>query len=126
MKRVLVIALLILTACGNSIHENIDEKMAEDTKQVMDIVDKAYKEDRDFTDREQAKLDDYQLLYGAKDKVGDLTEEESLLLLLVSNDLIDRYDAYSLMDSNKEFYKITVDRINSVIKTGEVNYGTLK
>ena len=118
MKRTLLV-LLLLTACG--IHENIDEKMAEDTKQVMDIVDKAYKEDRDFTDREQAKLDDYQLLYGAKEKDGQLTEEESLLLLLVSGDLIDRYDTYSLMDSNKEFYKITIDRINSVIKTGEVN-----
>jgi|SRR5690625_3373316 len=121
MKRILVIALLILTACGNSIHENIDEKMAEDTKQVMDIVDKAYKEDREFTEREQVKLDDYQLLYGAKDKIGDLTEEESLLLLLVSGDLIDRYDTYSLLDSNKEFYDITVGRIDNVIKTGNVN-----
>jgi len=120
MKRLLLVIIFFLVACGNKIHENIDERMVEDTKQVMEIVDKAYKEDREFTDREQAKLDDYQLLYGAKEKDGQLTEEESLLLLLVSGDLIDRYDTYSLLNSNKEFYDITINRINNVIKTGEV------
>ncbi|MGD6781339.1 hypothetical protein ACQCT3_18055 [Sutcliffiella horikoshii] len=122
MKHFLLIGtlLIILTGCGGEkVHENISEGIATDAKQILEIYDIAVKEKRSFTDDEQYILDDFQLLYGAKEKNGDLSEEESRLFILVRN-MIDLDEALVLKESEHEDYEAQKKLINSVIKTGEI------
>lgn len=122
----LVFIWFLLTGCGNSIHENIDEKMAADTRQIINIFDTAIKEGRSFTDDESFVVDDYVLLYNAKLNnpdlvVGGLTEEERRLLILTTK-MIDMAETLILIESNHESYDSQKDSINNVINTGNI-YG---
>lgn len=113
-----VIALLFLAGC-NKVHENINQSMADDTEQVLTIIETNMKEDRDLTERETATMDDYLLLYGAKEKSDKLTEEENRLFILTRN-LIEMYERSSALSSDKDSYNDAIKRIRTVIKTGSI------
>ncbi|MCG1029298.1 lipoprotein [Virgibacillus halodenitrificans] len=121
MKKVLfvLVSLLVLTACGDKVNENINEDMATDTTQIIDISDNVIKEERSLEDNETAIMDDYQLLYGAKYKKGDLTEEEERLYLLVRN-MLDMKEQLLYKETGQENYKHQKNLIESVIKTGTI------
>lgn len=127
MKKVLILLMfLILSGCGNSVHENIREKMAEDTEQVIDLFETAIEEDRDFIDRDVTMLSSYQEKYQSiKDNPeaavsdGGLTEEENRLFILTTN-MIDMRDSLTLLSSDVESFESTRDMIRDVIKTGEI------
>lgn len=122
MKQLLLMVslLFVLAACGGEkVHEHISEGLATDTKQILDIYDSAMEEKRSFSDDERYILEDFRLLYDAKEKKGDLTEEESRLFILVRN-MIGLDEALVLKESERESYEAQKKLINSVIKTGEI------
>lgn len=121
LKRLLgsgILLLLLLAACGNQLNENIDETMAESTNQILDIFDKAIREERSLTDDELFVVDDYQLLYGAKEKIDALTEEESRLFILVRN-MTDMSDTLILVSSNHNSYESQKNLINDTLYDNE-------
>lgn len=127
MKRLLfiVLAAMLLVACGkDKVHENINEDMAQDTKQVLSIYGESIKEDRLFTEKESLTVEDYLTKYGARYNQGEgtsheLSEEESRLFILTRN-WIEIYPEGVLYDSGIESFKNTKEIIETVINTGEI------
>lgn len=115
-----LLGILILTGCGNSVNENISEEMATDTEQILVIFDDNIKEERSLNEREQKIFDSYSTKYGAYYKTeGELTEEEERLYILTNN-LIDMYDNLTTLSSDKEDYENQKSIIKKVIKEGEI------
>ncbi|MEK4442354.1 hypothetical protein [Niallia sp. FSL K6-0077] len=123
MKKLLgsvLLSVVILSGCGNSIHKNISEEMATDTEQILEIFDDNIKEERSLNEREQKIFESYSTKYGAHYKTeGDLTEEETRLYILTNN-LIDMYDHLTTLTSDKENYENQKSIIKKVIKEGEI------
>lgn len=120
----LLMAALLLAACGDKVHENIRQELAADTEQVISIFDKTIEEDRELTEREEKIFQEYQVKYGAiknnPDLTSDkLTDEENRLFILTS-DMIDMYDYYTTLKSDHEKYERTRDRLRKVIETGKI------
>ncbi|MDR4318374.1 Uncharacterised protein [Niallia circulans] len=123
MKQIIwpvLLGILILSGCGNSVHENISEEMATDTEQILEIFDENIKEERSLNEREEKIFESYSTKYGAHYKTdGDLTEEETRLYILTNN-LIDMYDHLTTLSSDKENYENQKSVIKKVIKEGEI------
>lgn len=117
-KIIIFTVLFLLVACGK-VHENIDDGMVKDTNDIIDIIENTIKKDRDFTDREENKLNSYIVKYGAFKNDGRLTEEEGRLFNLAEQ-LIDNYDYYAYLDSDDEYFEDSVRYINNVIETGSM------
>lgn len=116
----MLLGILILSGCGNSVHENISEEMATDTEQILEIFDENIKEERSLNEREEKIFESYSTKYGAHYKTdGDLTEEETRLYILTNN-LIDMYDHLTTLSSDKENYENQKSVIKKVIKEGEI------
>jgi hypothetical protein len=127
MKRLIVVLLLgiLLAGCGGSkVHKNISEDMAADTEKILSIFDSVIQEDRDFTEREYEVFSSYVSYYESKldnpdVKVGGLTEEENKLFILTS-ELLENPDIYTILESDKERYQSMKKTIQNVIKDGKI------
>jgi hypothetical protein len=120
MKRILIaMVLLFLVACGQGVHENINETMAEDATNLMDIMSEVVKEERDLTEREKKAMEDFILLYGGKYDLKELTEEEERLYLVVFN-IIDMKDSLLYVKSNKEDFNNQKQMVMNVINNGTI------
>lgn len=121
MKRLLIViaTTLLLGACAsNKVHENISERMADDTYQVLEILDVAVKDEGKVSDKEQKVLDAYMKTYGDKVENNLLTEEETKLY-----DSMDTFifikDTYTDLKSDRKQYEIGRQNIVNIIETGE-------
>lgn len=103
--------VLLLSACGEKteVHENINQELAEDTIEILDIVEDAIKVEREFTEEEKTVLDKYFAHYS-----NDFTDEERRVYILTEN-LIE-YVAESTLE--QEDFEIDKEGILKVIETG--------
>ncbi len=96
--------------------------MADDTKQILEIMDDVIYEDRALTEEELNIFDSYHTFYQSKMLEPDssaikLTEEETRLFLLAS-DIVEDPDLFSTLESDKARYESWKERIINVIETG--------
>lgn len=125
MKKIIVLLflLLTLTSCGG-VHENISKEMAKDTEQIISIFEAVIEEEREFTEREEATLQSYQVNYETIQENpdmydGGLTEEENRLMILTVK-MIEFKNQMTLLASDKKSFESNRDTIRRVIKTGEI------
>ncbi len=104
-------AVLLLSACGakTKVHENINQELAEDTIEVLEIIVDANKNDREFTEEERTKLDQYSAHYST-----EFTDEERRIYVL-TDDLIEYVKELTL---EPEDFKSEKERILKVMETG--------
>lgn|SRR5699024_2420922 len=115
--------LLILVACNDmKIHENVDEDLAEDSIQVMNILDNALEEDvlvDDLPKEDVSKLNSYGDKYNESDRETTLifngTEED---IITFSLGTITRYTMYTGLESDEKVILDGKDSIEEMIKTG--------
>lgn len=124
MKKVILLSFILLVGCGDKLHENISESMAEDTKQILEIMDDVIKEDRELTEKEQNIFKSYHEFYQSKmlepeSSVLKLTEEEKRLFLL-TNDIAENPELFYTLESDKERYESWKERILNVMETGNI------
>ncbi|MBO1003166.1 membrane lipoprotein lipid attachment site-containing protein [Pseudogracilibacillus auburnensis] len=113
MKRLLFVlmAVLLLSACGEKIvvHENINQELAEDTIEMLGIIEDVSKKDRGFTEEERAKLDQYSAHYST-----EFTDEERRVYVL-TEDLIEYVKEITI---EQEDFKSEKERVLKVMETG--------
>lgn len=121
MKKLLYLIFIsiLLVGCGQKVHENIEQGMADDTEQVISIFDKTIKEDRTLTEKEEKVFEEYKVKYSAYEKTDKLSEEENRLFIL-TRDMIDMYNYHTTLSSDNEGYEKIKKLIRSVIKTGKI------
>lgn len=88
MRKVLVllfISMIVLSACGKTLKEDVSEDMESEVVQILDIMDDAKKGKRLLTDEEQFILDDYIALYEGKSKMEMLSETEEVAHIMIKN-----------------------------------------
>ncbi|HEY4554367.1 MAG TPA: hypothetical protein VIG80_14340 [Bacillaceae bacterium] len=127
MKRfagLMLVIFIVLTGCGNKVHKNIGQEMADDTEQIISIFEKNIKDNSDLSERDKKVFEEYKIKYGAMSKEPDssslkLTEEENRLYILTRN-MIDMYDFYTTLKSDHEKFDNMKESIRTVIKTGEI------
>ncbi|APC48287.1 hypothetical protein BME96_08945 [Virgibacillus halodenitrificans] len=116
MKKVLfvLLTLLVLAACGesNAYHDEIRTSFAKDTESIRDIVIKAIEEERDPTEKEQGKIDNYILNY---DK--NLDSEHEVHAYLLTRYLIDNQST-SMLPSEIENTINYADNIQITLEGG--------
>ncbi len=100
-----ILFIILLSACGQKVHENISEQFYEDTKYVMDTLDNAWDENRELKSDEQKGIDSYVFKYEDREiAVGeDMTEEEERLFGMVTN-MIGVFEVSSGLPGDKDTY----------------------
>ena len=127
LKRLIMIglALLLLTACGREIHENISEEMVEDTEQIISIFDETIKEDRELSNKEVKTFERYKIKYETKKENPEVYpegfSEEEIRLYGLTDVMIDDYDRIVTLSSDHEDYETQRDRLYRVIETGKID-----
>ncbi|GIO22443.1 hypothetical protein [Oceanobacillus sp. J11TS1] len=124
MKKVLFILLLVLflSACGNvEIHEDVNEEVAKDALQLMDVVttnvDKgiAYEDSDD-----KGTVDEYYKKY-----LGEFSTKKGIYsgvnedILIIANATTVRYMDGITLETEKENLKESEERLKEFISTGE-------
>lgn len=121
MKKLLLFVILAfaLMGCGDKVHDEIREDMADDTKQILTIMDQVIADNSDLSEKDEEVFDQYYIKYSAMKKASELTEEEDRLFILVEH-IIENPQFYTTLESDKESYENTKKDINNVIKTGQI------
>ncbi|WP_200411362.1 hypothetical protein [Virgibacillus salexigens] len=121
MKNVLLLVILsvVLVGCGDKIHENIGEDIADDTNQILNIMDGVIEEKNEISEQEKEIFDHYYIKYSAFQKNSELSEEEERLFILVKH-IVENPEFYTTLESDKENYEDRKRQINNVIKTGQI------
>lgn len=119
MRKILIIGVMamLLVACSgkSKTHENIGEGIAEDTQQVLSILDRMVEEESPADEKEQEILDRYIDKYAEAEK----TEEEDRVYSFTSG-LIFSTEGTDYLESDKKDYEEIRDGIKNIIKSGNV------
>ena len=128
LKRLImmILALLLLTACGREVHENIEEGLVEDTEQIIAIFDENIKEDEALSKKEEKTFQEYIVKYEVMKENPEVygkesfTDEENRLFVMTQK-MIEEYEFYtSSLSSDEENYENERRRIYNVIETGQI------
>ena len=103
--------VLLLSACGEktAVHENINQELAEDTIEVLGIIEDVNEKDREFTEEERMKIDQYSVHYST-----EFTDEERRVYVL-TEDLIEYVKELTLEQAD---FKSEKERVLKVMETG--------
>ncbi len=126
MKKVLFVLMtaMLLMACGdNKVHESIDENLANDSRQVMNILSDALDEDMLSDDLPQDKVD---ILNSYGDKYYEENRDSALFFNEVEEEVITfslatitRYVQYTGLESDKDKILEGKKNVENMIRTGK-------
>lgn len=121
---VLLLSIVLLAACGETnIHEDVDEEVAKDALQLMDVVTKNVDkgilyEDADSNDKNvvDTYYDKYMGEFSTKKGLYDGVNED---ILIISNATTVRYMEGITLETEKESLKDSESNLKEFISTGE-------
>lgn len=125
MKKLFVLLLisLLLVACGDiKIHENVDEDLANDSIQVIDVILNNINKDIDFDEMEEKEMS---LIEKYKNKHGDVTSAYNLYnelngsIVFYTGAIISNYEDGIPFESDKERINFMKETVEDIIITGE-------
>lgn len=120
-------ALLLLSACGQQVHENINEGLVEDTEQIISIFDDNIKEEKALTKKQEKTFQQYIVKYEVMKENPEVYSKESFTdeenrLFVMTQKMIEEYDFYtSSLSSDDENYENERRRLYNVIETGQIH-----
>lgn len=119
----LLIAAMFLVACGNvKVHENVDEEVAEDATQLMDVVTKNVKKDilyEEADSKDKNVVDSYYDKYiGKFSTKKDLYDGVNEDILIISNATAVSYKDGITLETEKEDLKESKNTLKRFIETG--------
>ncbi|WP_155974832.1 hypothetical protein [Virgibacillus sp. CM-4] len=130
MKKVLVVLSILITlmlfGCSNEtkIHENINEELAQDSLQVMSIIEKAVEQDQTSDELDDS---DYKKLVSYKDKY--LNPDDSFVVIGEADDdiitftlgTISQYSDSGLLESDKKDFLKNKENVEKIIEQGKIH-----
>ncbi|MBP1967993.1 putative S18 family serine protease [Virgibacillus natechei] len=127
MKKILLmlsLSLILLSACNSvNIHEDVDEEVAEDALQLMDVVttnvDKGTLYE-DASSEDQNVVDSYYSKYmGEFSTKKDLYDDVDEDILIISNATTARYMEGITLETEKDSLKDSEERLKEFVESGE-------
>lgn len=122
----ILLTVMLLTACSVEIHEDVDEEVASDALQLMETVVKNVNKDILYED---ASTHDRNIVDSYYDKyIGEFSSKKGLYdgvnedILIISNATAVRYMKGITLDTEKDELKESEKRLKEFITTGE-GYG---
>ncbi len=114
----------MLYGCSNEtkIHENINEELAQDSLQVMSIIEKSVEQDHTSDELDDS---DYKKLFSYKNKY--LNQEDSFMVIGEADDdiitftlgTISRYSDSGLLESDKKDFLENKENVEKIIEQGK-------
>ncbi len=119
----IIMAALLLVGCGNKTADNIDENLANDSRQVLNVLSDALEEDMLTDDLPQDKVD---ILNSYGDKYYEEDRDSALFFNEVEENIITfslatitRYVQYTGLESDKDKILEGKKSVDDMIKTGK-------
>src|SRR5690625_265952 len=126
MKRIFVLLTIafFLVACGDvKVHEDVDEEVAKDVLQLMDVVTKNVDKDilyEDASSNDKNLVDTYYKKYLGEFSIKkDLYDGVNEDILIISNATAVRYEQGITLDTEKDDLKESEERLKEFVKTGK-------
>ncbi|GAA5416209.1 hypothetical protein Pryu01_01241 [Paraliobacillus ryukyuensis] len=124
MKKLLLflaVILLLISACGNGIDENVDENIAKDTMQSIEIVKDAINNNtvvEDLPDEDLRIMSKYKDKYEQDDSLNGVDEQ----IIAFGITVVSKYARSSLLQSEVDKIAEDIEVTEKMISTGEPKF----